>query len=83
MKLIAVSLASLEITKSSTSWKGLCGSVSSEIKDPFLRSIFGLIASSGDVPSILMDKELSLQDKLGIAFRLLNDQMVYRNNTKL
>jgi hypothetical protein len=69
-------VSSLEITKSSSNWKSMCGSVCSEIKNPFLRSIFGLIASSGDVYAILNDKELSLRDKLGIAFRLLNDQMV-------
>ena len=76
MKLIAISLASVENAKSSSTWKGLCGSISSEIKNPFLRSIFGLIASSGDVYSILNDRELSLKDKLGISFRLLDDQMV-------
>jgi hypothetical protein len=73
---MAISIASLEISKGSPNWKSLCGSVSSEINNPFLRSIFGLIASSGDFYAILNDKELSLRDRLGIAFRILSDQMV-------
>ncbi|KAJ3088878.1 hypothetical protein HK102_007727 [Quaeritorhiza haematococci] len=58
----------------SSIWSDLCKSLSLDMKDPFLRAIFALIASDGNWHVVLEETGLSLRDRLGIALRFLDDE---------
>ncbi len=72
LKLVAVALSGY--SPSSESWKSL--SLKLELHNPSIRSIFTVLASNGDIQSVLNDKELLFKDRLGIALRYLEDQEV-------
>ncbi|KAJ3221600.1 hypothetical protein HK099_003360 [Clydaea vesicula] len=78
LKLVATVLAGFNAVMTSTDditlWKSLCKSLSLELKDPYLRSIFTLLSSDGDWKVVLSDEQLSVPDKIGIALRFLDDK---------
>jgi hypothetical protein len=56
-------------------FKELCGSLSSELDDPFLRAMFAYIAN-GDWQDVLDEVGLPLKDRLAVAIRFLPDDEV-------
>ncbi|KND02899.1 uncharacterized protein SPPG_01978 [Spizellomyces punctatus DAOM BR117] len=78
LKLVATALAGYSTVPSNKSgsklWQDLCRSLSSDLKDPYLRSMFALIASDGDWRIVLQERGLSMKDRIGIALRFLNDE---------
>ncbi|TPX62747.1 hypothetical protein SpCBS45565_g06969 [Spizellomyces sp. 'palustris'] len=78
LKLVATALAGYSTVPNNKSgsklWQDLCRSLSSELKDPYLRSMFALIASDGDWRIVLQERGLSMKDRIGIALRFLNDE---------
>jgi hypothetical protein len=56
-------------------FKELCGSLSSELDDAFLRAMFAYIAN-GDWQDVLDEVGLPLKDRLAVAIRFLPDDEV-------
>ncbi|KAJ3060173.1 hypothetical protein HDU98_003835 [Podochytrium sp. JEL0797] len=55
-------------------WVKLCETLSAELKDAYLRSLFALMGSAGDWMQVLeMEGGLGLHDRVGIALRFLPD----------
>ncbi|KAI9106057.1 hypothetical protein DFS34DRAFT_43429 [Phlyctochytrium arcticum] len=76
LKLVATALAgySATINKSGSKlWHDMCRSLSADMKDPYLRAIFALIASEGDWRVVLQEQGLSIKDRIGVALRFLPD----------
>ncbi|KAJ3408111.1 hypothetical protein HDV05_005144 [Chytridiales sp. JEL 0842] len=73
LKLVATALAGFMSGTPGSMWLGLCRSLSNDLQDPYLRSMFALISTGGDWHAVLQTKGLSFRDKLGIALRFLND----------
>ncbi|KAI8819257.1 uncharacterized protein EV422DRAFT_498169 [Fimicolochytrium jonesii] len=82
LKLVATAIAGYSASRSngagtsssSSTWEDLCRSLSSDLKDPYLRAIFALIASNGNWRIVLQERGLSLRDRVGIALRFLSDE---------
>jgi WD repeat-containing protein mio len=62
-----------ETSSSGAVWKELCRSMSVEMDDPYLRAVFAFVAN-GDWKDVLDDAGLPIKEKLGIAFRFLQDE---------
>ncbi|RIA86881.1 hypothetical protein C1645_778580 [Glomus cerebriforme] len=79
LKLVSAALAGYAINNHDTAsqanslWNKMCRNLSHEMRDPYLRAMFSYIAS-GDWLDVLQEKELSLQDRIGIALRFLDDE---------
>ncbi|KAJ3022839.1 UNVERIFIED_CONTAM: hypothetical protein HDU68_008922 [Siphonaria sp. JEL0065] len=74
LRLVAAALAGYMAGSPSSTWVTLCQTLSAELKDPYLRSLFALMASNGDWYQVLeMTNGLQLHDKIGIALRFLPD----------
>lgn len=78
LQLVATALASCANNPSFVQpmWQKMCMNLSLDMKDPYIRSMFGLIASGGDWNVVLGEKGLSLCDRIGVALRFLNDEDV-------
>ena len=80
LKLVATALAGYASmptgAPSSTLWQEMCKTLSTELQDPYLRSMFALIASSGDWNVVLQEEGLSIRDRVGVALRFLDDDAV-------
>ncbi|KAJ3036161.1 hypothetical protein HDV00_003017 [Rhizophlyctis rosea] len=78
LKLVATTLAGYASistgSSASTLWQDMCRSLSTELQDPYLRSMFALIASNGDWSVVLKEEGLSIRDRIGIALRFLDDE---------
>ena len=84
-KLVATALAGFTNNNSNSNsnnvWKELCKSLSFDLVDPYLRSIFRLLSNpTGNEKDswniILNEPGLSLSDRVAIALRFLNDNDV-------
>lgn len=80
LKLLAPTLATYvtQLRKNTSSdpvFNELCNSLSADLPDPFLRSIFAFLAS-GQVSDILDEEALPLRDRMGVALRFLRDDEV-------
>ncbi|CAJ0758172.1 7472_t:CDS:10 [Entrophospora sp. SA101] len=53
-------------------WREMCKNLSNELKEPYLRAMFSYIATENWF-EVLNEEGLSLQDKIGIALRFLDD----------
>ncbi|CAG8706322.1 uncharacterized protein OCT59_029542 [Rhizophagus irregularis] len=79
LKLVSTALAGYAVSNHDTSsqanslWSKMCRNLSLEMSDPYLRAMFSYIAS-GNWLDVLQEKELSLQDRIGIALRFLDDE---------
>ncbi|KAJ3180188.1 hypothetical protein HDU85_004191 [Gaertneriomyces sp. JEL0708] len=76
LKLVATAFAayfSAPATSSAKLWQDMCRSLSAELRDPYLRAMFALIASNGDWQVVLQERGLSIKDRIGVALRFLND----------
>ncbi|GBB83809.1 hypothetical protein RclHR1_10480001 [Rhizophagus clarus] len=79
LKLVSTALAGYAVSSHDISsqanslWNKMCRSLSLEMRDPYLRAMFSYIAS-GNWLDVLQEKELSLQDRIGIALRFLDDE---------
>jgi hypothetical protein len=82
LKLVSTALAGYIVSNHDTSsqanslWSKMCRNLSLEMRDPYLRAMFSYIAS-GNWLDVLQEKELSLQDRIGIALRFLDDEEVF------
>jgi hypothetical protein len=54
-------------------WKGICRNLSFQIQDPYIRVLFGLLASDGNWLAVLNESSLPLIDRMIMALRFLND----------
>lgn len=54
-------------------WKSLCKNLSYQLRDSFLRLLFGLISCDGDWGMVLNETSLSLCDRMIIALKFLDD----------
>jgi len=82
-KLVATALAGFTNNNNNSNnvWKELCKSLSFDLVDPYLRSIFRLLSNpTGNEKDswnvILNESGLSLSDRVAIALRFLNDNDV-------
>jgi WD repeat-containing protein mio len=81
LKLVSATLAgyitSIQDLPSQTNsiWNEMCKRLSLEMSNPYLRAIYSYIAS-GNWFDVLQEEELSLQDRIGIALRFLDDEEV-------
>lgn len=81
MKLVSTTLAGYAVSihdlssQPNSIWSEMCRRLSLEMRDPYLRAMFSYIAS-GNWMDVLQEEELSLQDRIGIALRFLDDEEV-------
>lgn len=54
-------------------WKEIVRSLSFNLRDPYLRVLFALLASNGNWMLVLNETSLPLSDRMVMAFRFLND----------
>jgi hypothetical protein len=73
--LIAAALAGGLGSKSNL-WKNLCKNLSYQLRDPFLRFLFGLISCDGNWSLVLNETSLPLEDRMLIALKFLDDSLV-------
>ncbi|RKP10789.1 WD40-repeat-containing domain protein, partial [Thamnocephalis sphaerospora] len=71
-RLISTVLAGYNRDTASNTWRDLCKSLSADLDGPYLRAIFGYIAS-GEWSSVLAITDLPFRDRLGVALRFLSD----------
>ncbi|KAJ3300037.1 hypothetical protein HK104_005033 [Borealophlyctis nickersoniae] len=86
MKLVAAALAGYfnsTPTSGPNLWQEMCHSLSSELRDPYLRAMFALIASKGDWNAVLQEKGLSIRDRIGVALRFLDDEALSKYITSM
>jgi hypothetical protein len=76
LKLVAAALTGFAVGVQAEAWITRCASLSKNLADPYLRSIFALMSSKGDWQEVLKTEGLSFRDQIGIALRFLNDQKV-------
>lgn len=57
-------------------WKSLCKSLSHQLKDPYLKALFTLMASEGSWSLVLSETSLPLCDRMVMALRFLEDGAV-------
>lgn len=88
MKLVSATLAGYITgihdlhSQTNSIWSDMCKRLSHEMRDPYLRAIYSYIAS-GNWLDLLREEELSLQDRIGIALRFLDDEEVWQRNVPL
>ncbi|SRR6266498_3261684 len=80
LKLVSTTLAGYAANnnvsyQASSLWREMCINLSLEMHNPYLRAMFSYIAS-GDWFDVLHEEGLSLQDRIGIALRFLDDEEV-------
>ncbi|KAJ3328464.1 hypothetical protein HDU76_009908 [Blyttiomyces sp. JEL0837] len=73
LKLIAAALSGYMSGAPGSMWLSLCRSLSQELENPYLRSMFTLISTGGDWMSVVQTKGLPLKDRIGVALRYLSD----------
>ncbi|CAG8452504.1 4949_t:CDS:10 [Funneliformis caledonium] len=74
LKLVSTALAGYVANNQENSlWREICINLSTEIHNPYLRAMFSFIAC-GYWIDVLQEEGLSLQDRIGIALRSLDDE---------
>ncbi|KAI8913537.1 hypothetical protein EDD86DRAFT_187402 [Gorgonomyces haynaldii] len=55
-------------------WKELCASLRTKVSNPYLKILFGLMATMGDWMNVLLDPKLTLEEGLSVAVRFLDNE---------
>lgn len=77
LMLIAAALAGgIGSSLKSETWKYICKNLSYQLLDPYLRVLFGLIASDGNWSLVLSETSLPLCDRMAMALKFIDDSSV-------
>ena len=69
-------LASTTSHSSSISWRDISTLLGSELRNPYLRALFGVAASNGDWSFVLNNHQIAIEDRIIVALKFLSNDKV-------